>query len=1383
MHSCNGHLIKRVITQHPQALKESIEIAGASVIEGLVDSKPSVATSSIAILNDCWMACPEEMDVTFKRCGLMNTSEKIQIQCLDILTARVSSTPNISFKVFTSSVVKLLNSLSTQCSHRAADLLVLFFKTAREGAKEDLAKEMGLQGVKEFTATSILKSIGYKPPSRPNSSLSNSINYGMSDVGTPKTVASILNIDFLTNDTQYVVESIPPEQIYSVDTFKRDVTEMLPSFDGKETEFNWQQREKHITRLRSYLRGNGPTHYVDTIVWALKFNSAGILKAANSLRTTLSSAACQLIKEMAIILGNNIDPIAETYLSGIIKMTSLTKKITHTNANITTSAIFANTSYSIRLLNHIQVAMNEKNIQPRLFSGKWIRIILFRHRTAKSSMEATGGRDIIQSCISKGLSDASPGVREEMRLAFWAFNEVWPNIGQAMLEKLDNSTRKALERSNPQPQKSLVAVNTKATRAGPASLKDFITQSRERSVVHTATATGTASAAARKPFEKERVDKPVATKDLTVKATRLGLSQRAQRRIPQVGVVRSTTGTAGTISTSMRSGTRDQSRTNAKHTIQGSLATNEDLSGRESPSLQRIPVTHKEESKLASRTLIETPTSIGDQITSDDPALVLRGVQSIVEYWKAPGGSSVQLPSPSVLSRFFKAVFSTELSKSLSREKREIVTLLTHPNVVANLTQFVPVTEIALGSVQTQLEGMGVRSLEKILSKVGSFQERSSLCVYVISSCLQIDGNLKLRDASIEFCFSILKDVQSNNANTAGMMEDLKLLEAALDLAGHSEYTERYHLLLENLLKSLFASSPLNKISTAPAEVSGLTVESGSAVESSPTVKSISTVESGSAVESGLTVKSDSAVKPDSALESSSVIEPCSTVGSGSAVESSSAIESSSAVEPSLAVDSSSTVESSPTVKPGSTVDPKSTIECVTTHLKHHEHVEESELTESHPSVISIENPKSPQTDSFFSGNSITDPVLATITSKTEFSRDEDFSDPSPGTVTVEEMAKPVSSPPEKISSPIIESDESGTCPEAEIVLTGDNTNESVHDDLQTVTADVNTEKLPEMSGMDDETQMDSVVLDSESEVTSTALYFNNKATQNNIEIFEDNRDTPSPPNTSQLRHAEDDITWLKAETDINACSLSFDDDPGVVPRLFEQLSSGCINMHGLNKLITEVKALNSDSMALWKERGWLERIKPSLFKYFETRLGSDLSADQANRGLLLLNHSMIANGSLFFGEEETILKILLMLHDLPSSDKRSLIRGSLSIRDELLLLNPQASSQLLDASLNDFEVNWSQSSTSIPHKVFLLSTIAEIVKLPVVLDTFIDRFIPVITAALNSHDAMVRKQTYPVLLELLRSSEKDVVAEKVLVRLKEGERRLLDYYLTSNQM
>lgn len=55
----------------------------------------------------------------------------------------------------------------------------------------------------------------------------------------------------------------------------------------------------------------------------------------------------------------------------------------------------------------------------------------------------------IEQLIRRCLADTSTGVREQARGAFWAFDKVWPRQAASILDSLDSTAKKQLEKANP----------------------------------------------------------------------------------------------------------------------------------------------------------------------------------------------------------------------------------------------------------------------------------------------------------------------------------------------------------------------------------------------------------------------------------------------------------------------------------------------------------------------------------------------------------------------------------------------------------------------------------------------------------------------------------------------------------------------------------------------------------------------------------------------------------------------------------------------------------------------------------------------------------------------------------------------------------------------
>jgi len=208
-----------------------------------------------------------------------------------------------------------------------------------------------------------------------------------------------------------------------LEDFFRDIH---PPYEDRETEDNWRIREANVMKMRRLLQGNAPQEFLQVLIAGFKNMLDGILKVVNSLRTTMSTAGCQLVQDLAITLGSGLDSMVEILLQGLEKMSAATKHIAAQNADKTVDTIFARVSYHQKLMQHIWLAVQDKNVQPRQFSSGWLKTILRRQAHNKAQFEHSGGVEMAEKTIKKGLADANPKVRENMRGTYWTFAQSWP---------------------------------------------------------------------------------------------------------------------------------------------------------------------------------------------------------------------------------------------------------------------------------------------------------------------------------------------------------------------------------------------------------------------------------------------------------------------------------------------------------------------------------------------------------------------------------------------------------------------------------------------------------------------------------------------------------------------------------------------------------------------------------------------------------------------------------------------------------------------------------------------------------------------------------------------------------------------------------------------
>jgi CLIP-associating protein 1/2 len=254
-------------------------------------------------------------------------------------------------------------------------------------------------------------------------------------------------------------ESAPVEPLFvhTQRELEESFRDMAPAFEGRETEHNWLARDKSVRTLRRQLKGNAPSDFHQAFVAGIKGMLDNILKVANTLRTTMSTNGCQLVQELYRTLGSAMDPMTEILIQNFIKMSAATKQISGKNADTTMEAILSNCTYNHRIMHHIWLSVQEKNMQTRSFAPGWLKILMKKNASHKAHIEHGGGIEVIEKCIKKGLEDPNPKVRESTRAAFWVFAQIWPDHAAKFMANLEDKMRLALEKDPNNPSKASLA--------------------------------------------------------------------------------------------------------------------------------------------------------------------------------------------------------------------------------------------------------------------------------------------------------------------------------------------------------------------------------------------------------------------------------------------------------------------------------------------------------------------------------------------------------------------------------------------------------------------------------------------------------------------------------------------------------------------------------------------------------------------------------------------------------------------------------------------------------------------------------------------------------------------------------------------------------------
>lgn len=261
---------------------------------------------------------------------------------------------------------------------------------------------------------------------------------------------------------------------------------MQPCFAGKETEFNWQEREKAIFRIRGMLKGNVHQTHRSAFIAGLKTAVEGILKAVslayssllkqysdatmqvNSLRTTLAAATCQLVAELAENLKESLTPLFEPLYAGLLKLASLTKKSIAQASQDAVDALLRECTFQHKSLPMLAAMLDQKNVPARIYTAQHLKVLVeSQARAHKEAIETSphAGLSLLSQMLKKELADANATVREVARATFWTVQAIWPELGQSILESVDISARKALEKVDPRQHQSGI----KAQQAGTTS--------------------------------------------------------------------------------------------------------------------------------------------------------------------------------------------------------------------------------------------------------------------------------------------------------------------------------------------------------------------------------------------------------------------------------------------------------------------------------------------------------------------------------------------------------------------------------------------------------------------------------------------------------------------------------------------------------------------------------------------------------------------------------------------------------------------------------------------------------------------------------------------------------------------------------------------------
>ncbi|ATY60289.1 HEAT repeat containing [Cordyceps militaris] len=451
-----GHLLTRLSRQEPKHIgKEAVRTLPV-VIEKLGDQKDKYRTLASQALTTIYAVNPGEVERVVRTTAMSGKNPRAKEAGLHWLL-QMHQDHGLQFRGYVPLLMELLEDADGMVRDAAKHTVIELFRNAPNTAKSDLKRQLKNYKVRPAIEQAIIKELA------PNGMRSETPS-APAPASRPLPTASVSSMSSERPMTPAVPESqadpVEPQYVNTNRELDEIFKGMAWQYEGRETEQNWQKREQGMTTLRRLNAGNAASDFQDMFVNGLRGMLDGIIKSLTSLRTSLSKEACALIEDIALTLGPAMEPMVELLMQALLKMTAATKKITSQMTGSTIDTIISRISYTPRIMQHIWSACQDKNIQPRLYTSGWLKTLIKKTSGNKHHIEHTGGVDLIEKCLKKGLADANPGVREKMRSTYWMFWSVWPARADAIMEDLDATAQKLLNKdpSNPNSPKKSDAV-------------------------------------------------------------------------------------------------------------------------------------------------------------------------------------------------------------------------------------------------------------------------------------------------------------------------------------------------------------------------------------------------------------------------------------------------------------------------------------------------------------------------------------------------------------------------------------------------------------------------------------------------------------------------------------------------------------------------------------------------------------------------------------------------------------------------------------------------------------------------------------------------------------------------------------------------------------
>ncbi|RGP80435.1 stu1 [Fusarium longipes] len=450
-----NHLLTRLSRQDPKLLSKEAARTLPLVVDKLGDHKDKFRSLASHSLVTLFSVAPADVERFVRNTAMVGKNPRAKETSMHWLL-QMHKENGLPFRGYVPVLMELLEDADGMVRDAAKNTVIELFRSAPNAAKSDLKRQLKNFKVRPAIEQVIVKEL-IPTSGRPETPAAPA--EPAPEPAPRKTFSASTSSAAerpITPGIEPKPETLEPLYVNTNRELDDMIKEMAWFFEGKETEQNWLKRENSVHKLRRLIAGN-VTDFADTFLTGVKSMLDGIIKTITSLRTSLCKEGCGLIQEIANTFGPAMDPLVEQLMQCFVKLSAGTKKISSQLANVTVDTILSKVTYTPRLMQHISFACQDKNVAPRTYATGWLKTILKKEAHHKHHIEHTGGVDIIEKCLKKGLADANPAVREKTRSTFWVFWEIWPAKADAIMADLDGTAQKLLNKDPSNPNSSKTA--------------------------------------------------------------------------------------------------------------------------------------------------------------------------------------------------------------------------------------------------------------------------------------------------------------------------------------------------------------------------------------------------------------------------------------------------------------------------------------------------------------------------------------------------------------------------------------------------------------------------------------------------------------------------------------------------------------------------------------------------------------------------------------------------------------------------------------------------------------------------------------------------------------------------------------------------------------